>query len=119
MDKQYLEVYCTGMAQGTPSEPCVVVILGVAGDLGRTTLIPSLYALSAQGLLPDPVGIIGVARRDWDDETLRQEMRPYVEDTKRFREDRWITFARHLHYAKVDFSASPEADYAIRLPHAG
>jgi len=113
MGKHYLEVNCSGMAQGTPPEPCMVVILGVAGDLGRTTLIPSLYALGAQGLLPEPVGIIGVARRDWDDATLRQEMRPYVEDTKRFREDQWNLFARHLHYAKVDFSASPEADYAV------
>jgi hypothetical protein len=54
MQEKVLEVGCTGMMQGTPPDPCTVVIFGVVGDLGRHTLIPSLYALGAQGLLPEP-----------------------------------------------------------------
>ena len=65
-----------------PPEPCVVVILGVAGDLGRTTLVPSLYALGCQRLLPEPFAMLGVARRDWDDETFRDAMRPYAQEKK-------------------------------------
>jgi glucose-6-phosphate 1-dehydrogenase len=66
MSDQGLKVDCTGMAHSTPPAPCVVVIFGVAGDLGRTTLVPSLYALAGQKLLPEPCAILGVARRDWD-----------------------------------------------------
>jgi hypothetical protein len=93
MYEEILNVSCSGMAQGTPPDPCTVVIYGVAGDLGRTTLIPSLYGLHVQGLLPEPISIIGVARRDWHDETFRQEMRRYVQDKKYFRPDTWEQFA--------------------------
>ena len=78
MYEQALEVDCTGMAPGTPPDPCVIVICGVAGDLSRTTLIPSLYALACQHLLPEPCAILGVGRRTWNDDALRQEMRPFV-----------------------------------------
>jgi glucose-6-phosphate 1-dehydrogenase len=51
MSEQGFKVDCSGMAPSTPPAPCVVVIFGVAGDLGRTTLVPSLYALACQKLL--------------------------------------------------------------------
>jgi glucose-6-phosphate 1-dehydrogenase len=73
-----LQVACTGMAQGTPPDPCVAVIFGASGDLAQNTLIPSLYALGCQGLLPNPFAIIGVARREWDDETFRDAMRDII-----------------------------------------
>jgi glucose-6-phosphate 1-dehydrogenase len=112
MYEEVLDVSCSGMAQGAPPDPCTVVIYGVAGDLGRTTLIPSLYGLHVQGLLPEPVSIIGVARRDWHDETFRQEMRRYVQDKKYFRPDTWEQFAGCLHFVRGEFSASPTEDYA-------
>ena len=117
MHEHVLEVHCSGLARGTPPDPCSVVILGVAGDLGRTTLIPSLYALGAQGLLPEPVSIVGVARRDWDDETFRQEMRQYVQQKKNFNNDTWQQFARCLHFVRADFTASPSEDYATLRQH--
>ena len=109
--QQFLEVNCTGMAQGRPPEPCIVVIFGVAGDLARQTLIPSLYALRSQGLLPEPCVIIGVARREWDHDTFRDTMRTFVQDKKGFRDDTWQQFARHLHFVQGDFAAPPEVTY--------
>jgi hypothetical protein len=70
-----LQVTCTGMTQGTPPDSCLAVIFGVSGDLAQNTLIPSLYALGCQGLLPDPFAIIGMARRKWDDGTFRDAAR--------------------------------------------
>ena len=84
MSEQGFQVDCSGMAHSTPPDPCIVVIFGVAGDLGRTTLVPSLYALACQKLLPEPCAILGVARRDWDDETFRDEMRQWAQDSKDF-----------------------------------
>jgi glucose-6-phosphate 1-dehydrogenase len=112
MYEEFLNVGCSGMAKGTPPDPCTVVIYGIAGDLGRTTLIPSLYALQSQGLLPEPVSILGVARRDWQDDTFRKEMRQYVQDKKFFRHDTWERFARCLHFVRGEFSAPPTEDYA-------
>ena len=54
-------------------EPCVYIITGSTGHLSRTKLLPSLYHLDAKGQLPDGTAIICVGRRDWNEETWRQE----------------------------------------------
>ncbi len=106
-----LEVSHTGMAGGTPPAPCVVVIFGVVGDLSRTTLVPSLYALAYQKLLPEPFAILGVARREWDDDTFRDAMRPFVQDRKDFSDAVWRQFAQSLHFVSGDFSAPASESY--------
>ena len=75
MHEQGFRVSCAGLVHEIPPEPCVVVILGVAGDLARTTLVPSLYVLGYQSLLPEPFALLGVARRDWDNDTFRDAIR--------------------------------------------
>lgn len=100
-----LEVTCRGMAKGAQPDPCIMVIFGVAGDLARQTLIPSLYGLACQGLLPEPFAVVGFARRDWDDETFRADLRQIVRRKKPFRETQWQKFARALTYVQGDFSA--------------
>ncbi|MGE3539615.1 MAG: glucose-6-phosphate dehydrogenase [Candidatus Tectimicrobiota bacterium] len=114
MYEQGFEVNCTGMAQGPPPAPCVMVICGAAGDLSRTTLIPSLYALACQQLLPEPFAVLGIGRRDWSDDAFRQAMEPFVQDRKDFRPDTWQQFARRLHFVSGDFSA-PAADVYAAL----
>jgi glucose-6-phosphate 1-dehydrogenase len=106
-----LAVDCMGMAKGRPPEPCVVVIFGASGDLARRTLIPSLYALACQDLLPEPFAIVGFARRDWDDAAFRDEMYRYVAHRPNFRAEVWQRFARRLSYVAGDFSAPASAAY--------
>jgi glucose-6-phosphate 1-dehydrogenase len=45
-------------------DPGVVVIFGASGDLTKRKLLPALYHLEEQGLLPAEFAIVGVARRD-------------------------------------------------------
>jgi len=104
-----LEVTSTGMAKGAPPDPCLVVIFGASGDLARHTLIPSLYALGYQGLLPEPFAIVGFARREWDDEAFREDMREIIRRKRPFREAQWQKFARGLSYVQGDF-ISPASD---------
>jgi len=111
MYEQSLVVHCTGMANGIPPAPCVVVIYGVAGDLSRTTLVPSLYALACQKLLPEPFVILGAARREWDDDAFREAMRPFVQDRKDFSEAAWRQFAKSLHFVSGDFSVPASETY--------
>jgi len=54
------------------------VIFGVTGDLTRRKLMPALYELAISARLPQPLYIIGFARRDWSDDTLRETLRQAV-----------------------------------------
>jgi glucose-6-phosphate 1-dehydrogenase len=45
-------------------EPCIVVIFGASGDLTKRKLLPALFHLEQQGLLPKDFAVVGVARRD-------------------------------------------------------
>lgn len=56
------------------------VIFGVTGDLTRRKLIPALYELLLAQRLPTPISIIGFARREWDDEKLKQVLRDGVNE---------------------------------------
>ena len=49
-----------------------LVLFGATGDLSRRMLLPSLYGLDSDGLLPDDLRIIGTARTDLDDPSFRQ-----------------------------------------------
>ncbi len=49
-----------------------LLLFGVTGDLSRRMLIPSLFGLHADGLLPPDLLIYGTARGDMDDAALRE-----------------------------------------------
>jgi glucose-6-phosphate 1-dehydrogenase len=108
-----LQVTCTGMSQGTPPDPCLTVIFGASGDLAQNSLIPSLYALASQRLLPGSFAIIGMSRRAWGDETFRDAMRDIVKNNIAFREDVCQSFGRGLYYNPGDVR-SAEGYAALR-----
>jgi glucose-6-phosphate 1-dehydrogenase len=53
-----------GGEQERVPEPCVVVIFGASGDLTKRKLLPALFHLEQQNLLPKDFAVVGVARRD-------------------------------------------------------
>lgn len=55
-----------------------LVIFGVTGDLTKRKLIPALYELHIAGNLPDDLLVIGFARRDWNDDTMRSHLQEGV-----------------------------------------
>ena len=50
-----------------------LVMFGATGDLARRMLLPSLYGLDSDGLLPDGLRIIGTARTVLDDDGVSAE----------------------------------------------
>jgi glucose-6-phosphate 1-dehydrogenase len=112
MEEHPIETDCIGIEKGKEANPCILVIFGASGDLTRRELVPALYELAQQGLLPDPFAIVGFARSDWSDDEFRREMRDSVKAQCSFDEERWDAFARQLSYVSGDFNASPEGDYA-------
>ncbi|MDQ4044248.1 MAG: glucose-6-phosphate dehydrogenase [Chloroflexota bacterium] len=95
-----------GLRLDRSPSPCVMVIFGVTGDLTARKLIPALYDLTVGYPLPEGFSIVGVARRDWDDETFRQKMREAVENSARtpVTDESWKLFAQGLFYVSGNFS---------------
>jgi glucose-6-phosphate 1-dehydrogenase len=88
-------------------EPCTVVIFGASGDLTFRKLIPALYHLTLEGLMPQPFRIIGYARRDKSDESFRNELLEALEKfsrTQPIRQDLWNAFASNIHYCQADIN---------------
>src|SRR6266566_717335 len=57
-----------------PADPCCFVVFGASGDLAHRLLVPALYNLAVQGLLPQAFAIIGVARAEKSDEAFSAEL---------------------------------------------
>ena len=62
------------------AEPCTLVIFGAGGDLTRRKLLPALYHLRQDGLLPPSFAVIGVARERLDDTSFRAAMRHALDE---------------------------------------
>ncbi|MBH0181911.1 MAG: glucose-6-phosphate dehydrogenase, partial [Nitrospira sp.] len=83
-----------------PVEPCTVVIFGGSGDLARRRLIPAIYNLLLDGLLPSNYVVLGLGRTPMSDEEFRATVRDGVVKHSRqaLIEDTWNAFARHIFY---------------------
>jgi glucose-6-phosphate 1-dehydrogenase len=57
-----------------PADPSSFVIFGASGDLTHRLLVPALYNLAAEGLLPEAFAIIGVARGEKSDDAFRADL---------------------------------------------
>lgn len=83
-----------------PIAPCTLVIFGGSGDLARRRLIPALYNLMLDGLLPSNFAVLGLGRKQMSDEVFRAVLREGVVAHSRqsLLEDRWNAFASCLFY---------------------
>ena len=54
--------------------PTSIVIFGASGDLTKRKLIPALYSLDIQDLLPERFAIVGVSRTEMTDDKFRDSM---------------------------------------------
>lgn len=87
-------------------DPCAFVIFGASGDLTSRKLIPALYNLACQELLPAGFAIVGFAVTPLDDASFRNQMRDWVKGSPEvlaFRQKLWDDFAPRLHYVTGDF----------------
>ena len=46
--------------------PQTIVVFGASGDLSRRKIIPALYNLARDGLLPEQYAVVGYAPDPWD-----------------------------------------------------
>jgi len=94
-----------------------LVIFGATGDLAARMLLPALYFLDADGLLPAAVKVIGSARAPMDREAYAKRVRATLEGRpEAIDEAAWTRFAARLDYCPADVTNPAElADLAGRL----
>jgi len=84
-----------------------LLLFGATGDLSQRMLLPSLYGLHADGLLPDGLTITGTARHDHDDAGFRDFARHALDQflpDDRKDEAAIDGFLARLHYQPLDAS---------------
>jgi glucose-6-phosphate 1-dehydrogenase len=89
------------------ADPCTAVIMGAGGDLMHRKLMPALYYLAAQRLLPDSFSLLGVGREPMEHDAFATTMRDALEhsdEVKSIDNDAWDWLAKRIFYAYGDFS---------------
>src|SRR5437763_655666 len=82
-----------------------LLLFGATGDLSRRMLLPSLYGLDSDGLLPPELRIIGTARTDLDDAGFRDRASAALQEhlPAGFYQDGIAErFLSRLHYVPLD-----------------
>lgn len=96
-----------GTAQEKPAAPCVMVIFGASGDLTRRLLLPAIYNLVCDGLLPETFAIVGMALDDMTTAEFREKQRANIREfstRKTFDLEKWEWLESRLYYTPGDFS---------------
>jgi glucose-6-phosphate 1-dehydrogenase len=90
------------MALAAPP-PQTLILFGASGDLARRKLIPALYDLAYEGLLPERYAIVGSGGSRLDGADFHERARVGIEEFARHRLDeaRWQAFAQGLSYVSA------------------
>jgi len=86
---------------------CVLIIFGASGDLTERKLVPALFELKNQNLLPESFTILGTGRTKLNDTQFREKMRnslkvnPDIKTNQPFTDE----FLQNMFYFPVDTSS--------------
>ena len=99
-----------------PVDSCTLVIFGGSGDLARRRLIPALYNLLLDGLLPANFAVLGLGRKRMTDNEFRATLREGVlaHSRQSLVEDRWNAFASRLFYLAGE-NDDPQTYAALKI----
>lgn len=85
-------------------QPLTLVIFGGTGDLARRKLIPALFRLWQEKLLPEAFAVVGVARENMDDVEYRRRAREALaEFATAATEEEWAEFGERLFFGSHVF----------------
>jgi glucose-6-phosphate 1-dehydrogenase len=102
-----------------------LLMFGATGDLARRMLLPSLYGLDSDGLLPPELRIIGTARTELDDAGFRERANEALHEHLPegfYSQGIADRFLERLHYVTVDITHPPDFERlcsAVGDPCAG
>lgn len=89
-----------GLSKHRGAPPTVVVIFGASGDLTARKLIPAVYNLGVDGLLPADFYLVGYGRKPIPDEEFRRLAADAIKEFSRRELDGevWARVAAHTSY---------------------
>jgi glucose-6-phosphate 1-dehydrogenase len=105
-----------GLHEERIPEPATIVIFGASGDLTKRKLVPALYSLARDRLLPARFAVVGYARKQLTDDVFRGDMRAGCDEFARRRpvdDELWNTFANQLFYQEGSYD-DPAAYEALK-----
>ena len=98
----------SGMPKSLLPQPCVLVIFGAAGDLSWRKLLPAVYNLNVDGVLPSNFAVVGfgLGAEGDPDEWIRVRARDGIERFSRqpLDDGHWADYARSLFYVPGSFN---------------
>ena len=99
----------------TRAEPCTLVIFGGGGDLAKRKLLPAVYNLALDGVLPKNFSVLGFGRRHLSDDDFRNFAREGIEKFSRQAIDDkyWSDYEQSLFFIQGDFD-NPKAFTALK-----
>ncbi len=113
----------TAQPETKPVPPCAMVIFGGGGDLTKRLVVPALYNLASEGLMPERFAIIGADRTDFDGESWCTSLREFLDQmiksghsefaAKTIVPESWDKLTGVMHYVRGDFT-KPETFAAIK-----
>lgn len=97
------------------ADPCVLVMFGITGDLARHKLLPAIYDLAHRGLLSPSFSLVGIGRREWSDDDMRDYVESCVREGARteWRQAIWDQLAAGMRF--VEFSSFEDDGAYARL----
>jgi glucose-6-phosphate 1-dehydrogenase len=94
----------------------IIVIFGASGDLTSRKLLPSLYQLFKDRLLPPQFAILGASRTNYSDEEFREKMKENIKDKGNDIDE----FLKKVFYLAMDTLSSESYEaLKIRLEELG
>ena len=88
--------------------PCALVIYGASGDLAKRKLIPAIYELAHEKMLPEKFVLVGYSRSPMSDDQYRRECRDAVMKfarTKPVDEAVWQRIEASTYYIQGDYGS--------------
>src|SRR5215210_4065907 len=81
-------------------QPCIVTIFGATGDLTNRKLLPALYDLAMQRLLPDQFAIVGYGRRPKKEDEFHKQLSEGIKEFARlgWSEETWKWLEERIFY---------------------
>ncbi len=107
--------FLTGLSKHRGAQPTCVVIFGASGDLAARKLLPALYNLAVDSLLPADFHLVGFGRKAVPDAEFRvQAAKDIARFSRReFRPDIWRRIEDHASYVAGGYD-EPAAYEALK-----
>ena len=99
-------------------QPVIFVIFGATGDLNWRKITPAIYNLYLGGWLPEQFSVVGIGRRNFNDDTFRDKLLEGINQFARSGkpdEESWREFSGNMSYISADVNEAQSYEQIEKL----